>query len=222
MAVRTLTLFDTTIGKKAAMAASGVVLFGFSIVHMIGNLQMFVGREAINAYHAFLYGMPSFLGTARAVLLFALVVHVVSAIQLAALNRRARPERYARIDRVATTFAARTMLYGGLLLLVYLVYHVAHTVVGVTAGLGYTHSAVDLYENQVRTYQVPWAVALNVAGGGIFGLHVYHGAWSMLQSLGLNHARYNVGLRRAAIGVALVVTAGFLAVPIAVFLGLVT
>src|SRR5690606_799811 len=130
-------------------------LFGFSIVHMLGNLQMFVGREAINGYHAFLYGMPSFLWTARAVLLIALVVHVVSAIQLAALNRRARPERYARIGRrsrdgaggehrVATSFAARTMIYGGLLLLVYLVYHVAHTVVGVTAGLGYTHSAVDL------------------------------------------------------------------------------
>ena len=221
MASQALTLLDTTIGKKAAMAASGVVLFGFSIVHMLGNMQMFVGPEAINGYHAFLYSMPSVLWTVRAVLLFALVVHVVSAIQVTARNRRARPDRYARIDRVATSFAARTMIYGGILLLVYLVYHVAHTVVGVTAGLGYTHSAVDLYGNQVRTYQVPWAVALNVAGGAIFGLHVYHGAWSMFQSLGLNHARYNRGLRRAAVAVALAVTAGFIAVPLAVFAGVV-
>lgn len=221
MQARSLTVLDTTIGKKAAMAASGVVLFGFAIVHMLGNMQMFVGRQAINDYHAFLYSMPSFLWTVRAVLFFALVVHVVSAVQLAALNRRARPQRYARIDHVATTFAARTMFYGGLLLLIYLVYHVAHTVVGFTAGLGYTHSAVDLYENQLRTYQVPWAVVLNVAGGLVFGLHVYHGAWSMFQSLGLNHARYNRGLRRAAVALGLAITAGFLSVPLSVYFGLV-
>lgn len=216
-----LTIYETTIGKKAAMALSGLALFGFAIVHMLGNLQMFVSRQAINDYHAFLYGMPTALWLIRGVLLLALVVHVVAAIQLTALKRRARPVGYARVDHVATTFAARTMFYGGLLLLVYLVYHVAHTVGGLTLGLGYAHDPVDLYENQLRTYRVPWAVGLNAFGALVFGLHVYHGVWSLFQSLGVNHARYNRTLRQASIAIAVAVAAGFVAVPLAVYFGLV-
>lgn len=221
MTTATLNLVDTTIGKKVLMAVSGAVLFGFSVVHMIGNMQIFAGREVINGYHAMLYGMPVLLWTARLVLLAAIVVHAVTAVQLARLNRAARPQRYARSTRVASSYAARTMLLGGVLLGLYLVHHIAHMTVGVTAGLAYTHDHVSVYDNLVRSYSVPWMAALSVVMAGVFGTHVYHGAWSLLQSLGISHRRYTSGLRRAAMGLALVVAAGYASVPIAVMIGIV-
>lgn len=221
MTTTTLTLTRSTVGKKIVMAVSGTALFGFSLVHMLGNLQMFVGPEAINGYHALLYSMPLFLWGARAVLIVALVAHVVSAVQLTRANRAARDVAYQRKHHVATSYAARTMFVGGVLLGLYLVYHVAHTVVGVTAGLGYTHSPTDLYANQVATYQHLWAVVLNCAAALVFGSHVYHGSWSLLQSLGINHKRYNGPLRRAAVALAVAITLGFLSVPLAIYVGLV-
>jgi len=218
---RVLTLYSTTIGKKVVMALSGTVLFGFSLVHMLGNLQMFVGREAINGYHALLYDKPLFLWTARAVLLIAVAAHIASAVALTRQNRAARDVAYQRQHHVATSYAARTMFVSGVLLGLYLVYHVSHTVLGLTAGLGYQHSATDLYANQVATYQHPWAVALNVAMALVFGSHVYHGAWSLLQSLGINHRRYNRALRTGAMALAVVICAGFVSVPLGVLVGVV-
>jgi succinate dehydrogenase / fumarate reductase cytochrome b subunit len=222
MTTTTLTLTQTTVGKKIVMAVSGTVLFGFSLVHMLGNLQMFAGAEAINGYHALLYGKPLFLWGARAVLLLALIAHVISAVQLTRANRAARDVAYQRKHHVATSYAARTMFVGGTLLGIYLVYHVAHTVLGVTAGLGYSHSAADLYGNQVATFQHPWAVALNVVAALIYGSHVFHGSWSLFQSLGINHKRYNAPLRRAAVGLAVVITLGFVSVPLSVYFGFVS
>ena len=221
MTTSALTIRDTTVGKKMIMASSGVVLFGFSIVHMLGNMQIFLGPETINGYHALLYGMPTFLFTARLVLLLALAAHVVSAIQLARLNRAARPMRYKRSTRVATSYAARTMLVGGILLFLYLVHHIAHMTVGLTAGLGYAHDKMDVYQNLVASYRVPWMAGISVLFALIFGSHVYHGAWSLFQSLGVTHRRYNGLLRQSAIAVALAVTAGYVSVPLAVATGLV-
>jgi succinate dehydrogenase / fumarate reductase cytochrome b subunit len=113
------------------------------------------------------------------------------------------------------------MFVGGVLLGLYLVYHVGHTVFGFTAGLGYEHSAANLYGNQVATYQHPWAVALNVAMALVFGSHVYHGSWSLLQSLGINHKRYNRPLRQGAMAVAVAICAGFVSVPLGVYFGFV-
>ncbi|MEQ9318675.1 MAG: succinate dehydrogenase cytochrome b subunit [Polyangiaceae bacterium] len=222
MSTATLTLTSTTVGKKIVMAVSGTILFGFSLVHMIGNLQMFAGADAINGYHALLYSMPLFLWGARAVLLLAVTAHIASAVALTAQNRAARDVAYRRQHHVATNYAARTMFVGGVLLGLYLVYHVGHTVLGFTAGLGYQHSATDLYANQIATYQHPWAVALNVAMALVFGSHVYHGAWSVLQSLGINHKRYNAPLRRGAMALAIVICAGFVSVPLAVYFGVVS
>jgi succinate dehydrogenase / fumarate reductase cytochrome b subunit len=93
--------------------------------------------------------------------------------------------------------------------------------VGVTAGLGYAHDHVDVYGNMVRSYRVPWMVAISVVGSLVFGSHLYHGAWSLFQSLGVSHPRHNRRLRRSAMGIALLVTAGFVAIPLAVLAGLV-
>jgi succinate dehydrogenase / fumarate reductase cytochrome b subunit len=221
MTSATLTLSDTTVGKKVVMATSGVVLFGFSVVHMLGNMQIFVGREVINSYHVLLYGMPALLWGARAVLLLALVAHAVSAMQLARLNRSARPQRYHQISTAATSYAARTMVVGGVILLLYLIHHIAHMTVGYTAGLAYAHDHVDVYANLVNSYRHPWMAGLSVTAALVFGSHVYHGAWSLLQTLGVNHKRYNGMLRSAAMALAIMVTLGYVAVPIAVVSGLV-
>lgn len=221
MTTTTMRLQDSTIGKKMVMAASGTVLVGFAFVHLVGLLQIFRGPDVVNGYHVFLYGVPSLLWTVRALVLGALVAHVASATALARRNRLARPSGYARVRYLTTDYAARTMLLGGVLLGAYLVHHVAHMTAGLTAGLGYRHDHVDVYANMVQSYQVPWMAGLTVALTVVFGLHVYHGIWSMLQSLGVNHPRYNAALRRAAGAGAIALTLGYLSVPLAVVTGLI-
>jgi succinate dehydrogenase / fumarate reductase cytochrome b subunit len=217
----TVTLRDTTIGKKMMMAVSGLVLFGFSIVHMLGNMQIFVGREAINSYHVLLYGLPTLLWSARIVLLAALVAHVVSAYQLTVINKRARPLGYARSHHAATSYAARTMVVSGVLLFLYLLHHIAHMTLGYTRGLGYAHDHVDVYANLVQSYRMPWMALISVVAALVFGSHVRHGAWSTFQSLGVSYRRYDTALRGAAVGIAAFVTLGYVSVPLAVMFGFV-
>jgi succinate dehydrogenase cytochrome b subunit len=227
MTTKALTIPDTTVGKKYVMAASGIVLFGFVIGHMIGNLQVFLGRDAFNQYAHFLHSTPTLLWGTRVVLLLAVAAHIVSAVALVMRNRDARPVGYRMKKNVATSYAAITMRISGPLLLAYIIYHLAHLTLGVTAGLGYEHLPLDAnglpdaYHNVVMSFKVPWAVAVYVVAQVLLGLHLYHGAWSLLQSLGLNHRRYNETLRSAASAIALATVAGFLSIPIGVFFGLV-
>lgn len=217
----TLTLSDTTIGKKYVMAASGIVLFGFVIGHMVGNLQLFLGPQVFNDYSKFLHETPSLLWGTRIVLVLAVTAHIVTSLQLTLLNQRARPVGYKVKRTVATTYAARTMVWSGPLVLLYIVYHIAHLTLGVTEGLAYTHDPVDVYSNVVRSFQVPLCAAVYVVANVALGVHLYHGAWSILQSLGFAHPRYNDPARSTATAIALATTLGFLAVPIAVQAGLV-
>lgn len=225
MATKALTLTDTTLGKKVVMAVSGIILFGFVIGHMLGNLQVYLGPKPFNEYAHFLHTTPTLLWGTRVVLLLAVAAHIVSAVQLATLNKSARPRRYRVTKSVATTYAARTMIISGPLLLLYILYHLAHFTLGYTNGLGYDHNALDpngmrdAYSAVVTSFKVPWCVGIYVVAQVMLGLHLYHGAWSMFQSLGLNHKRYNETLRSAASAIALATVAGFLAVPIGVYLG---
>lgn len=225
MASKALTLPDTTIGKKAIMAVSGIILFGFVIGHMLGNLQVYLGQKPFNEYAAFLHSTPTLLWGTRVTLLLAVTAHIVSAVQLARLNMGARPRRYQVQKSRATTYAARTMVWSGPILLVYLFYHLAHLTLGYSNGLGYDHYALDpnglrdAYGAVVTSFKVPWCVGIYVVAQVMLGMHLYHGAWSMFQSLGLNHRRYNETLRSAASAIALATVAGFIAVPLGVFLG---
>ncbi|HHH11792.1 MAG TPA: succinate dehydrogenase cytochrome b subunit [Sorangium sp.] len=228
MASRTLTMADTTIGKKMVMAVTGVVLFGFVIGHMIGNLQIFMGPTTMNEYGKFLHDNKTLLWGTRGVLLISLIAHVVSAVQLAARNRSARPIPYKKKTNVVTSYAARTMVWSGPILALYIAYHLAHLTVGVSAGLGYEHllphdgnGLPNVYNNVVSSFQVWWCAAIYIVAQLALGLHLYHGSWSLLQSLGLSHERYNNTVRSAASAVALAVTAGFLSVPISIFFGFV-
>ncbi len=227
MSTRVLTLGNTTIGKKMVMAASGAILFGFVIGHMLGNLQVFIGPEAINGYSHTLHTTPALLWGARSVLLIAVVAHIVTSFQLGAGNRAARPVAYQLRKDVATSYAARTMVWSGPILLLYIVYHLAHLTFGVTKGLGYEHLPLDaqglpdVYHNVVSSFRVPWCTAIYVLAQVTLCTHLYHGAWSMFQSLGINHKRYNETLRSSAVAVAMAVCVGFVAVPLAVLFGFV-
>ncbi|HKO53432.1 MAG TPA: succinate dehydrogenase cytochrome b subunit [Polyangiaceae bacterium] len=218
---KALTLFDTTVGKKAALAVSGVILFGFVIVHMLGNLQVLLGPEVFNGYAEGLKANAILLWGTRAVLIAALVVHTVIVLDLYGKSIAARPVAYKVKKNIATTYAGLMMKYTGPILLAYIVFHLAHFTFPGTALGDYEHLPEDVYSNFVRAFSIPWVVALYVFANLMLSLHLYHGAFSMLQSIGFNHPRYNRRLKLVARGLAFLVTAGNVFLPLTVLLGLV-
>ena len=205
------------------MAVSGLVLFGFVVGHMAGNLKAFQGPDKLNAYADWLreIGAPalphsSALWIARVTLIVAVVVHVAAAVQLTIQNRRARPKGYRELVPVQLDYASRTMRWSGFLILAYVVYHLMHLTWG-NVHPNFVHG--DVYANLVTGLsQWPIAVAYMVANV-LLGVHLYHGLWSMFQSLGLDHPAYRGARRPFAVVFAIVVTVGFLAVPVGVLTG---
>lgn len=218
---KALTFGDTTIGKKALLAISGAVLFGFVIQHMLGNLQVFLGPEVFNGYAASLKSIPALVWSVRALLLLALVTHVYLVVQLYRRSLAARPVGYHVKKNIATSYAGATMKYSGPALLLYIVFHLAHfTFPGLSFG-DRPFSTLDVYGNFVSSFQVPWLTLIYVVANLLLGMHLYHGAFSLLQSLGLNHPRYNARARGAARAFAFLVTAGNVAMPLAVLFGVI-
>ena len=208
----------TTVGKKQLMAVSGIVLVGFVVGHMLGHLQVFLGREAYNAYAAKLKSLGPLLWVARLILLGAVTVHIVAALQIVARNRAARPVPYQVRQSLATNYAARTMRIGGPLLLLFILYHLGHFTLLVT-GPGYSHS--DVYGNMVAAFQVPWIAFVYIAAMVLLAMHLYHGVWSMLQTLGVDYPA--IGALRSVLAplVAVLIGGGYIVVPVAILLGLV-
>jgi succinate dehydrogenase / fumarate reductase cytochrome b subunit len=217
------TTWNSPIVQKAAMAVSGFVLFGFVVAHMAGNLKAFQGPAKLNAYAEWLreIGSPALphggaLWLGRIVLLVAVAVHVAAAVRLTLLSRRARPAAYRELVPVQLDYAARTMRWSGFLILAYVIYHLMHLT------WGNVHPRFvrgDVYGNLVSGLG-QWPVALvYVVANVLLGLHLYHGLWSFFQSLGLDHPAYRNARRPFAVVFALVVTAGFVVVPIAVLAG---
>ena len=219
---KALAFYETTIGKKVVMALSGLVMFGFVLGHMVGNLQVFLGPEAYNAYGVGIHTITPLLWGTRVVLLVAMVLHVVMAMQLDARAAAARPIAYKVKKNQRTTFAALTMKFSGLTLLFFVLYHLAHfTFPGVAMG-NYEHQHYSMvYTNFVNGFSVPWVVALYVAAQISLGLHLYHGAYSLFQSVGASNPLRNDTLKQVAQFFALVVTVGNLILPLSVLLGLV-
>ena len=182
--------FTSTIGKKVVMAVTGVVLVGFVVAHMAGNLQLYLGPEALNAYgHALrelLHGTG--LWIARAVLLAAVALHVWAATSLTLQSRAARPVGYRKQSWTESTYASRTMRWSGPILLLFILYHLAHFTTG------HAHPQFveeDVFGNVVVGFQSGPVVFFYLMAMLALGLHLYHGIWSMLQTLGLSHPRYN-------------------------------
>ncbi len=217
---RAYAFLRSSLGLKIVMALTGLVLFGFVVAHMIGNLQVYLGREAFNAYaeslRALGHGAP--LWVARGVLLLSVVLHVWSAWRLTLLNRAARPVGYREVERRESTYASRTMRWSGVTLLLFVVYHLMHFTFGVRA----VHPQFvrgDAYHNFVTGFQSPLVSAFYILAMLALGLHLYHGAWSFMQTLGLSHPRYDHLRYAFAALFTVVVLAGNISFPLAVLAG---
>jgi succinate dehydrogenase / fumarate reductase cytochrome b subunit len=220
---RVSAFYRTTVGKKVLMAVTGFILLGFVIVHMIGNLKAFLGAEYFDTYAEELraLGAPFFgheqaLWVFRVVLLGSVLIHALFGIQLWLLSRKARPVGYEKTPHLETTPASRTMRWGGLLIAVYVVYHLLHFTTG-NAHPDFIPGAA--YHNLVAGLENLLAASAYVAAVFILCVHLYHGTWSGLQTLGLNHPRYNAWRRGIAVVLAIVLFVGFASVPVAVQLG---
>jgi len=210
--------YRTTLGKKLVMAATGTILLVFVVVHMLGNLQIFLGAEAINRYGRFLRLEPALLWAARLVLLASVLVHIVAAVQLTLVNWAARPIGYAKREYRATDYASRTMVWSGPIIAAFVVYHLLHLSTG-TVHPDFVPG--DVYHNVVTGFSVWYVSAFYVAAQLLLGLHLYHGVWSLSQTFGVTHPALEVWRRRLAQGTAVVVVLGNCSVPVAVLTGLV-
>jgi succinate dehydrogenase / fumarate reductase, cytochrome b subunit len=212
-------LWESSVGKKMVMAVTGLIGVLFVLGHMVGNLQVFEGAERLNAYAHFLHGpLNELLWVVRVVLVLAVVLHVVAAYQLTMRDRAARPTAYARRVPQVSTLASRTMRWGGVLLLVFIVVHILHFTTGTIRPAG-VFTAGDVYANMVAGFRVPWVSAFYVISMLALGLHLYHGAWSSMRSLGAAPASPHPLRRRLALAVAVIVAVGFALVPVAVLAG---
>ncbi len=211
-----LSFLKSTVGQKIMMSVTGVILFGFVVGHMLGNLLVFKGPDALNAYAEFLHAKPAMLWGARIVLLSSLLIHVGAALALAQLAREARPVGYARHEMIATNFAARTMRQGGIIILLFVGYHLLHLTFGV---VGPEHMQEDVYRNVVSGFQSPIISGVYILAMLALGLHLFHGLWSLFQTLGLNHPRYNNLRRCFSAATALAICAGNIAIPVAILSG---
>ena len=214
------TLMGSSVGKKVVMAVTGIILFGFVVVHMVGNLQAYMGPEALNAYAVWLRELLHGAGLwiARIVLLVAVVLHIWAATALTIGNVRARPAGYRMLRHERSTYASRTMVWSGPILALFIVYHILHFTTG-TLHPDFVEG--DVYHNFVAGFRVVPVSAFYILAMLALGYHLYQGAWSMLQTLGLAHPRYD-RLRMAFAGVFTgIVVVGNISFPVAVLLGVI-
>jgi succinate dehydrogenase / fumarate reductase cytochrome b subunit len=214
---RAARFWNATIGKKAVMAVSGIALFGFVCAHLLGNLNFFRGPDAMNDYAAALRTQPALLTIARAGLLVMVILHLWASLQLLALNRfKARPVAYMRKKSIASSYASRTMYWSGPIIAAFVIYHLMQF----TWGIGGTaFEELHPYENLIAGFSNPFIAVAYIVAVGMLMLHLYHGLWSIFQTLGLNHPRYSPALKAFARAVSILLFAGFISIPIAVLVG---
>jgi succinate dehydrogenase / fumarate reductase cytochrome b subunit len=197
-------------GKKTVLAVTGLVLYGWVVAHMAGNLLIFLGPTTYNGYAAFLKGAVELLWAERAVGAVAFLLHILAAAQVTVANWRARPVGYVVRRDVATGYAARTMIWSGTLIVIYLVYHLMMFTF-LSTGPGY--SETDVYRNVILAFRVPAIAAVYILAMVVLGFHLYHGVWSMLQTLGFEWSGHR---RIVPVLTALTVAGGFILIPVAV------
>jgi succinate dehydrogenase / fumarate reductase cytochrome b subunit len=219
--------WQSAIGKKWAMGVSGIVLLAFVLGHMIGNLKVFLGKTHINAYAEWLrtIGEPALPRTVllwgvRVALIAAFFVHIIAAYQLTRMNQRARPVKYqSQRDYVAANFASRTMRWTGIIIGLFVIFHL----LDLTWGAANPHFVRgDPYDNMFASFQrVPVAIVYIVANIAL-AIHIFHGAWSMFQSLGWNNPRWNIWRRYFAVAFAVVIGIGNVSMPLLIVTKVVT
>ncbi|HMA02260.1 MAG: succinate dehydrogenase cytochrome b subunit [Gemmatimonas sp.] len=219
--MRAPAFFASTVGKKIVMAVSGLIMVGYVILHMAGNLQIFEGAARLNTYSAFLHGPANeALWIIRVVLIVALIAHVVSAYQLTIIDRAARPVPYVKREMQVATVASRTMRIGGVLLLLFIVLHVLHFTTLTLQPAPLVEG--DVYANVIASFRIWWVTLFYVVAMIALGFHLYHGAWSSVRTLGFERGRLDPFRRPVAIALAIIIWAGFTLVPVAVYFHLVS
>jgi succinate dehydrogenase / fumarate reductase cytochrome b subunit len=218
-------IYRTTIGKKVLVAVTGIIGIGFVLAHMIGNLHAFEGREQLNHYGEWLrtLAMPALPRTVglwllRVVLIVAVVTHVTVTAQLALRSRASRTSRYADHDAVQASYASRTMRWGGAAILLFIVWHLMDLSWGVPAHF----VRGDVYDNVVASFNNVPNTAIYLVAMLCLGMHLYHGTWSVFQTLGVNRSRWDRPIRRLATTLAVVIAGGFAIVPLAVLVGVIS
>jgi len=221
-------LFKSSLGKKYIMAVTGFFMFLFVLGHLAGNLQIFLGPEAINRYGHFLQSNVELVWPARIILLIFLALHIWSASNLTVENRAARPDGYAVYRPLGSTYASRTMLMSGIIVFVFVVYHILHYTVQWEyinlTGKSFTtfidpEKRHDIFKMMVVGFSNGWVSAFYMLGIALLCLHLSHGASSMFQSMGWNNNSYRPILDKAARGLALLIFVGYVSIPVAVLLG---
>jgi len=207
-----------SIALKAVMALTGIVLYGFVFVHMVGNLQLYSGPEKINKYAAFLKAAPPLLWGTRITLLFAVVLHALAAFLLWRRNLTARPVGYAHQDFQAASITSRTMYWTGPILGIFIVYHLLHFTVG-SVHPSFSHT--DVYSNVVTAFSNPAVSLFYIVAMVALGFHLFHGAVSLFQTLGLRTPKFEKPLKAVLLAICTVIVVADISFPIAVLAGLV-
>lgn len=211
---------DSSVGRKVVMAVTGTILFSFVTIHMLGNTQAYLGATVMNHYADFLRGMLHGAGLPvfRVVLATAVGFHGWAALSLTLSNQAARPVGYRAQIYQASTFASRTMRWTGVFLGIFIIYHLLHF----TTGQAHPHFIRgDAYHNFVTGFQVPAASAIYIVAQLCLGFHLWHGVWSLTQTFGLSHPRYDRLRRGIAYGFAIVVAGVNISFPVAVLAGII-
>jgi succinate dehydrogenase / fumarate reductase cytochrome b subunit len=220
----------SSVGKKYLMAGSGAALFLFVIAHLLGNLQIFLGPEQINRYGHFLQSTPELIWPARIALLVLVLLHIVSAIKLSQQNKAARPVAYQNYQVVAASYASRTMLMSGLIVLAFIIYHLLHFTVQVQyvnlTGKSFVdftdpQQRHDVYKMMVVGFSNKLVSLFYVIGVGLLCLHLSHGVSSMFQSLGWKNKQYGSFLDKFARVISWALFLGYVSIPIAILAGFV-
>jgi len=219
--------WQSAVGKKWLMALSGVALWGFVFAHMIGNLKLYLGVEPDGKYAIDVYGeslrtllhpiMPNHvvLWIMRIGLIGAFVIHIVAAASLTQMNRRARPVGYQSTrDYISANFASRSMRITGVIILAYVIFHLFDLS---WTGTGASWIRGEVHHNMIGSMQRWWSALAYAVANIALGIHLFHGTWSMFQSMGLNNPRYNSIRRGVAAGMALVVAVANLTFPILIY-----
>lgn len=205
------------------MAVTGVILVGFVVGHMLGNLQIFVGQDQLNAYAAALHGMPLLLWVARIGLLAAVGLHIWAAVVLTLDNRRARPESYRKSDTLQATYASRTMRYSGIIVLAFIIYHILHFTARVThpdySELVDSAGRHDVYSMVIIGFSNPLISAFYILSMFLLAMHLAHGVGSMLQTVGLRSSGTRSMVGSLSMGLAAVIFVGNISIPLAVLFG---
>jgi succinate dehydrogenase / fumarate reductase, cytochrome b subunit len=221
---RAVRFYEAPIGKKVLMAVTGVVLFGYVIGHLLGNLQIYSSDPSqINKYAAFLHNPTNAipLWGIRGFLVACVLAHILACTQLWLQNRAARPIGYYKKADVPTSYAARTMIWSGPIVGAFIVFHILHLTAGKVVQLReVAENAPDVHYNVIAGFQNPLLAGFYILAIALLCTHLYHGLWSMFQSVGFSHPRYTPLLKRIAALIAIFIAVGNISIPVACLAGI--